>query len=147
VESLFTAGQKMDEKNIPEEERYCFLKPALYNKLVQNTDLINTLWGGSGSISAGKVYEIAGFQLVKTNNYPTTNITGSANTAYDGNFTKSVALCMTPEAVGTVKLIDIATEMAYDIRRQGTLIVAKYAMGHGILRPECSIEITEDATP
>lgn len=146
VESLFAAGQAMDEKNIPEENRYCFMKPSLYNRLVQNTDLINTLWGGRGSLASGKVYEIAGFTLVKSNNYPSTNVT-TGPTAYQGNFTKSVALCMTPEAVGTVKLIDVATEMAYDIRRQGTLVVAKYAMGHGVLRPECAVEITEDATP
>jgi hypothetical protein len=43
--------------------------------------------------------------------------------------------------VGTVKLMDLGVEMAYDIRRQGTLIVGKYAMGHGILRPECAVEI------
>lgn len=140
VESLFAAGQNFDEKNVPEQDRFCFLKPAQYNKLVQNTDLINTLWGGSGSIAAGKIYEIAGFQLVKTNNLPTTNI-NSGPSAYQGNFSTSVALCMTPDAVGTVKLIDVATEMQYDIRRQGTLTVAKYAMGHGILRPECAVEI------
>jgi hypothetical protein len=44
-------------------------------------------------------------------------------------------------AVGTVKLMDLAMESAYDIRRQGTLFVAKYAMGHGVLRPECSVEL------
>jgi hypothetical protein len=140
VASLFDAAQNFDEKNIPEENRYCFLKPSLYNKLVQNTDLINTLWGGSGSLAKGKVYEIAGFELVKTNNFPSTNV-NSGPTAYQGNFTTSVALCMTPEAVGTVKLIDIVTEMEYDMRRQGTLVLAKYAMGHGILRPECAVEI------
>jgi hypothetical protein len=44
-------------------------------------------------------------------------------------------------AVGTVKLIDLGMEMAYDIRRQGTLIVGKYAVGDGILRPESAVEI------
>jgi len=140
VTSLFAAAQNFDEKNVPEEDRFCFLKPAQYNRLVQNTDLINTLWGGSGSLAKGKIYEIAGFQLVKTNNMPT-GVVNTGPTAYQGTFTTSVALCMTPEAVGTVKLIDVTTEMAYDIRRQGTLIVAKYAMGHGILRPECAVEI------
>jgi hypothetical protein len=35
-------------------------------------------------------------------------------TAYEG-------LVCHPSAVGTVKLMDLATEMEYDIRRQGTL--------------------------
>jgi hypothetical protein len=39
-------------------------------------------------------------------------------------------------ALGTVKLMDLATESAYDIRRQGTLMVSKMACGHGALRPE-----------
>jgi hypothetical protein len=37
--------------------------------------------------------------------------------------------------------MDLSTEMAYDIRRQGTLVVAKYAIGSGILRPECAVEL------
>ena len=48
-----------------------------------------------------------------------------------------------PSAAGTVKLMDLATEMEYDIRRQGTLMVAKYAMGHGVLRPEAAVGIKE----
>jgi len=32
-------------------------------------------------------------------------------------------------------------ESEYDIRRQGTLMVAKMALGHGILRPEAAVEI------
>jgi hypothetical protein len=31
--------------------------------------------------------------------------------------------------------------MEYDIRRQGTLMVSKMAVGHGVLRPECIYEI------
>jgi len=140
VASLFSAAQNFDEKNIPDEGRFCFLRPAQYNLLVQNTDLINTLWGGAGSLAKGQIYEIAGFQLVKTNQLPSTNI-NSGPSAYQGNFSTTVALCMTADAVGTVKLIDVSTEMGYDMRRQGTLLLAKYAMGHGILRPECASEI------
>jgi hypothetical protein len=47
----------------------------------------------------------------------------------------------TKDAVGTVKLMDLAMESEYDIRRQGTLMVAKYALGHGVLRPSCAIEL------
>ena len=140
VASLFSAAQNFDEKNIPDEGRFCFLRPAQYNMLVQNTDLINTLWGGAGSLAKGQIYEIAGFQLVKTNQLPSTNIV-SGPSAYQGNFSTTVSLCMTADAVGTVKLIDVSTEMGYDMRRQGTLLLAKYAMGHGILRPECASEI------
>jgi hypothetical protein len=48
---------------------------------------------------------------------------------------------MSRASVGTVKLLDLAVESDYLIQQQGTLVVAKYAMGHGILRPECAVEI------
>jgi hypothetical protein len=32
-------------------------------------------------------------------------------------------------------------ESEYDIRRQGTLMVAKYAVGHSPLRNKCAVEI------
>jgi hypothetical protein len=77
---------------------------------------------------------------------------GSTNgVGYNGNFaplsttTNGVAehgiLVGTKEAIGTVKLLDLATESEYQIERQGTLFVAKYAMGHGVLRPECAVKI------
>ena len=37
--------------------------------------------------------------------------------------------------------MDLAIESGYDIRRQGTLMVAKMAVGHGILRPESAVEL------
>jgi len=51
--------------------------------------------------------------------------------------------------VGTVKLMDMQTEMSgsdYGLMYQGTLMVAKYALGHGILRPECAATIKLSAS-
>ena len=140
AKGIFDAAQALDEKNVPETGRYIFLRPAEYNLLAQNVNLINQWYGGQGAISEGTILKVAGVQVVKTNNLPKTVVaTGPA--AYQGDFTNTVGLVMHESAVGTVKLLDIATEMDYDIRRQGTLIVAKYAMGHGILRPECAVEL------
>jgi hypothetical protein len=36
-------------------------------------------------------------------------------------------------------------ESAYDIRRQGTLMVGKYLVGHGELRPEAGVELRTGA--
>jgi hypothetical protein len=38
--------------------------------------------------------------------------------------------------------MDLAMESEYEVWRQGTLMVAKYAQGHGWLRPEALIELT-----
>ena len=49
----------------------------------------------------------------------------------------------TPEAVATVKLLDLGMESEYQINRQGTLMVAKYAMGHNVLRPASCIALLD----
>ena len=51
------------------------------------------------------------------------------------------ALVMTQDAVATVKLMDMSVESEYQINRQGTLIVSKYAMGHNVLRPAAAVSI------
>jgi len=143
---IFNAAQVFDEKNLPENDRYVVVKPAQYYLLVQTTKVINKDWGGSGVYADGKVLKVAGVSIVKSNNVPSSVInaaTGENNT-YSGDFSKTVAVAFQKGAVGTVKLLDVSTEKEYSVRHQATLVVAKYAMGHGILRPECAVEI---ATP
>lgn len=141
---LFTAAQTLDEKNIPESDpRYAFVRPAQYYLLAQSTALINKDWGGMGAYSDGKIVSIAGIELVKTNQLPITDLSGAetgANT-YNADFSKTACLVMTPKAVGTVKLRDLVTEATWDPRRLGYLLTARYAIGTGILRPECAVEM------
>lgn len=144
--ALFSAAQKMDENNLPEDGRYCCLAPAEYYKLVQQTDVINRDWGGQGAYADGTVLRVAGIDIIKSNHLPTSNraaATGENNT-YAANFTDSVALVWNPGAVGTVKLMDLKMETTgSDVHAlwQGTFMVASMACGSGILRPDCAIEI------
>jgi len=137
---IFAAAQAMDEKWVPADERAAYFRPAQYYLMAQNTTVINQWYGGQGAISEGTVLKIAGVEMVKTTSLPSANIT-TGPTAYQGNFSTTVGLVMHKSAVATVKLMDLATESQYDIRRQGTLVVAKYAMGHGIVRPEAAVEL------
>lgn len=143
ADAVYDAAQALDEKDVPTEGRTAFFKPAQYYLLVQTTDVINRDWGGEGSYAAGKIPRIADIDIIKTNHLPQAD--DSANTAipsaYRANFSKVKGLIMNRGAVGTVKLMDMAVESEYDIRRQGTLVVAKYAVGHGVLRPECAVEL------
>jgi hypothetical protein len=144
VTAIYDAIQAMDEKDVPREDRFVFVKPAQYYLLLESSSkLIHTDYNpqGNGSIASGLVRRIGGAEIVASNNLPNGTTVATGPTAYQGAFTNSVALVMQKGAVGTVKLMDLGVEMAYDIRRQGTLIVGKYAMGHGILRPECAVEI------
>ena len=144
--TIFKAAQMMDERNIPENDRYIAVSPAAYYQLAQTTNVINRDWGGKGAYAEGEVLKVAGVHIVKTNNLPSgSNITSGVLDGSDGtlggDYTNSVAVAWHKSAVGTVKLLDLSVEMEYDVRRQGTLLVAKYAMGHGVLRPDAAFEI------
>ena len=137
---IFACAQNFDEKDVPENDRYAILRPAQYYIVAQTTDVINRDWGGAGVYAEGSVLKAAGIHFVKSNHIPSTNI-ATGPSAYQGDFSNTVGAVIQKGAMGTVKLMDLAAEMEYDMRRQGTLIVAKYALGHGILRPECAAEL------
>jgi hypothetical protein len=145
--NIAKAARYLDEKNVPATDRFCFLRPEQYSLLTQDTTVLDKQIGGSGSYADGVVQRIAGVALVKTNQIPSTNesaTTGDNNT-YHANYTDTVGVVAHRAAVGTVKLLDLGFESEYKIELQGTLMVAKYAMGHGVLRPECAVELSKAA--
>ena len=152
IDALFGAAKQLDANYVPSEGRKCFMRLEEYYKLANATNAVNVDFSGNGSIAEGKVLKIAGIELVPVAHFVASNVNsgvdqGSA-TAGGSNpqavdLTNYVALVSHPSAVGTVKLMDLAVEKEYDIRRQGTLMVAKYAMGHGVLRPESAVGIKE----
>jgi hypothetical protein len=145
--AFYAAAQTMDEKNIPEADRIAYLPPELYYALVQSDKVINRdFTAGNGDYAKGKVFEVAGIEIVKTNNLPKTDVTADTVAAgsrdsYVGNFSKTAGLIMHKSAIGTVQLMDLSTRMDYDHRRLGTQVVSKYAVGHGVLRPEAAVEL------
>lgn len=142
--ALFTAAQTLDEKNVGLSGTQAVFRPAQYYLLAQRDRLVNKDLGGSGSVASGKVDTVAGFPIVKSNRVPSTNIT-TGPTKYQGDFRTTVGLIFNKMAAGTVQLMDVGVESEYEIRRQGTFFVAKYLVGHGILRPECAIELATGA--
>ena len=152
INALYLAAAAMDNKNVPSEDRFAVVTPSVYWTLVNSTGglaLIDRDFGGesNGSYYDGKLLKVAGFALVKSSNASLVlgqNVAAAAvgqNNTYSGNFTKTQCIAFQKGAIGTVKLMDLAMETDYDIRLQGNLMVAKYAMGSGILRPECAVEI------
>lgn len=145
--SLKSAAQTFDERDVPEEGRHAVLPPALHYLLLEDSEVVSRDFDTGGSVRKGKVYEIYGINLHKSNQVPSTDVdavTGDNNT-YDGDFTTTAGLVFHEEAAGTVKLMDLATEMERSVSRQSNLVVAKYAVGHGELRRECAIELATAA--
>lgn len=144
IAALFQAGVVMDGNWAPENDRSAFMLPVQYALLAQNTKLTNQ-WNGTGPgyngvYADGSVLRVNNIELVKTNNLPVGNVTATV-TKYSVDATNTAALITQRRAVGTARLKEIKLETEYTVRRQSTLLVATYAVGHGVLRPECAVEI------
>jgi len=165
IKALFATAERMDTKNVPSEDRFCILPPGEYYKLInENKDAINRDYNdpSNGSVAGGEVVSVAGIRIMKSNHIPTANESSTqdalhgaagikndvftANGGYSGaNFTTTKGIVFHREAVGTVKLMDLSLETDYIMERLGTLMLAKYAMGHNVLRDECCYELYASA--
>lgn len=171
VNIMFTIAQKMDEANVPSTDRFAVLPPASYYTLIsENQDAINRDYGneGNGSVAnPGETISVAGIRVMKSNHLPSGDETtnqdllggapgvmndthgasavagaGTAGSGYsDHDYTATTGIAFQSEGIGTVKLLDLAMESEYSVERQGNLLLAKYAMGHGALREECCYEV------
>lgn len=151
--ALYSSAQTWDEKDVPDDgQRVVVVKPAQYYLLLGVDKLLNQDYGqANGDYAKGKIETAAGISIVKSNNVPSTNIaaaTAGENNTYHGDFSDTVAIAFHKSAIGTVKLMDLATSMTdpdgdFYTQYLGTLLVAKYALGTGILRPESAIEISK----
>ena len=91
---MFDGAQKLDENNVPENDRYMFVKPAQYYLMAETTAVLNRDWGGSGTYADGTVLRVAGIHIVKTNNLPTTDLSAGGAAAHRGNVATTVGLIM-----------------------------------------------------
>lgn len=153
VDAFYSVAQKMDEGDISPEGRWAVLEPELYYRLIQSGGtggvVINrdfTGGGANGSIQSGTVMEVAGVRVYKSNHIKDVRAEGDMsatalkgeNNDYKANFSLMGGIFGNEECVGTLKLKDISMEQEYLINRQGDLVVAKMAMGHGVLRANCA---------
>jgi hypothetical protein len=146
--SIWAAKQALEERDVPVDTMTveATFKPAQWYLLAQEPTLIlNRDVDGDGSYSKGQFSMIGGVQVSKSNNLPWA-VDDSANTAlptdYRIDMTNTVGTVFVESAAATVQLMGLAMESEYDIRRQGTLMVGKYAVGHGPLRNKSAVEIT-----
>ena len=146
ADAIYDAAESLDGKDVPENDRYCVMKPAEYYLLVQHLAAVGNA-NAVGSYVEGDVVKVAGMRVIKSNNVPSTDVGSaeagvSSDNTYHGDFSDTKIICWQKSAIGTVKLLDLKLESERKIEFQGSLFVARYAMGHGILRPEAAVEIT-----
>lgn len=148
---FWEAAESMDLNFVPSESRYFIVPPQNYYSLFNNTDLqkfIDRDVGGMGSNALAAFPKIAGFSIINTALFPTTNLsqaTGDLND-YGTNMALAMGVFGHPSAIGTVQLLDVGIQAEYKLELQGDLVVARYASGTGTLRPGSAIAVTADTT-
>lgn len=133
ADAIFESLQTLDEKNVT-GERYVVLDAATYYTLFKGTvsnlaGVMSSDFGSGGNLATGQVPNIGGAKVFMSNNLPS----------------GAKGLVFTKDAAATVKLLDLSVESEYQVSKQGTLMVARYAMGHSSLRPECAVKLVNDA--
>jgi hypothetical protein len=157
LDAIFEAGTKLDAANVPEEDRYIAMHPDYFNHLARNTDVLNRDWGGAGALADRVVPRVAGFQVVKTTNVPTTDLSTTVageNNDLDVNFAdidddatagdKVMAMCFHKSAAALATAMDIRTEIDYKPEYQGHLIIGSHVMGAAALRRQSAVLICGD---
>lgn len=161
---LQEAAKIMDKNDVAEEGRICFVGIDVYHTLVNTygaaaPSLLTTdVYGSLASLETGRLRTpVAGFEIRMTKNLPSTDksanstdvygtsandVFGANGFGYNGDFSTTKGICVTADAVGTVERWGLETQMEYKTEMQGELIVARKAEGHGILRPECAVELS-----
>lgn len=130
AEAVFKATaalRKVDNYN----EAWLAVDPDQYADLVQSDRAVSLDYtSGNGGYDTGKVLKVGGAMVFETNHLSfATNIEGIKGIVF------------TKEAVGLVKLQDVTTEVNYDFNKFATLMSGRYAIGCGVLRPECCVAI------
>lgn len=136
LEGLVAARAQFTKNYVPQGDRYCLLTPDGYSALIRalfpDSANYQAFWGGDGS----KIQNICGFQIIETPNLINTGIDGKHTLNAKITTAGLQGIVFHRSAVGTVKLKDLALERARRAEYQADQIIAKFAMGHGGLRPE-----------
>ncbi len=130
ADAIFQALEALDTKNVT-GEKSVVLDAQTYYKMFSGSNsniagVMNKDFGTGGNLNTGTVPLIGGAKVYMSNNLPA----------------GSKGLVFTKDAAATVKLLDLGVESEYQVAKQGTLMVARYAMGHSSLRPECAVKLT-----
>ena len=162
IQTFRVMAQTLDEKHVPSDGRFAILTPELYYLLTGSDNIaINRDFGGSGAVASGSIPQLLGIKIyssphiadiavndvagddVNAKNTPCDDAEGSSDAKgyLDAGLDVLQFLGGHTSAIGTVKLMDLAVESEYSMQKQSTLMLAKYAMGHGILRPDAAVSV------
>lgn len=136
IEGLLAARAAFTKNYVPMGDRYCLLTPEGYSALIKALMPDSANYQALFDPNSGKLQTICGFEVIEVPHLLNDGVDGKheLNTKFTAAGLQGIVFHRS--AVGTVKLKDLAMERARRAEYQADQIIAKYAMGHGGLRPE-----------
>ena len=149
--ALTQARAALTNNYVPTNDRFFFTTPERYSDILAALSPNVANYAALIDPETGHIRNVMGFTVIETphlflgdgdngkHSFPTGSEGSSPSLDTNGvNTSNCVGLFMHRSAIGTVKLKDLTMEHGRDIDKQADIIVAKYAYGHGHLRPEAT---------
>lgn len=136
VEGLLAARASFTKNYVPMGDRYCLLTPEGYSALIKALMPDSANYQALFDPNSGKLQTICGFEVIEVPHLINDGVDGKHALNEQVSTAGLQGIVFHRSAVGTVKLKDLAMERARRAEYQADQIIAKYAMGHGGLRPE-----------
>ena len=136
IEGLLAARAAFTKNYVPMGDRYCLLTPEGYSALIKALMPDSANYQALFDPNSGKLQTICGFEVIEVPHLLNDGVDGKHKLNTKFTTAKLQGIVFHRSAVGTVKLKDLAMERARRAEYQADQIIAKYAMGHGGLRPE-----------
>lgn len=151
VNAIFDARVAFEQKDVPVDGMYAVFSPEDYFLISASSRAINADYNGAsganGTIASGEVLRVAGIPVMMSNHVTQANYTlqaGDYNSDYAQNLSKCKGLIFSKEAVGVLTLLSPSLQMTgpeYRVQYQSDLLVARQALGMGVLRAESACKI------
>lgn len=136
IEGLLAARAAFTKNYVPMGDRYCLLTPEGYSALIKALMPDSANYQALFDPNSGKLQTICGFEVIEVPHLLNDGVDGKHKLNTKFTVAGLQGIVFHRSAVGTVKLKDLAMERARRAEYQADQIIAKYAMGHGGLRPE-----------
>lgn len=136
IEGLLAARAAFTKNYVPMGDRYCLLTPEGYSALIKALMPDSANYQALFDPNSGKLQTICGFEVIEVPHLLNEGVDGKHTLSEKYTAAGLQGIVFHRSAVGTVKLKDLAMERARRAEYQADQIIAKYAMGHGGLRPE-----------
>ena len=151
VDAITDARIALEKKDVGIEGMYAVCTPEAFFEITSSSRAINADFngasGGNGTIANGVTAQVMGIPLYMSNHVEQEAyelVAGDYNADYEQDLSKCKILVFHREAVGVLTLLQPSLQLTgpeFRVQFQSDLMVARQAIGMGVLRAECAVAI------